>query len=252
MLGVLSMLYLAQIAADTCSDGGTCDDGPGLDFIHMWTTPFMAVRPKFVNKDMFNQRLSGEAMKAFTRFKESLSAQPVAETNRFVILSEKFFQWQRDNFNRMEAGSTVDESFQELYSNEDYVTLRKLVVKYSSKYLQRLQREETVDHIFCWVGLTYEGMYHLSHTHPDSMLSAVYYSRTPPGSGPIVFDDPRGPRFPFDGRHIHEVRAGELLVFPSWLVHEVIPTQGDVPRVSFACNMRGVWETTTDISFGIE
>jgi hypothetical protein len=60
--------------------------------------------------------------------------------------------------------------------------------------------------------ISYEGLYHLQHTHPDSLVSGVYYSSTPEGSGSIIFDDPRGPRPPFDGRYIHQPDAGLLSI----------------------------------------
>lgn len=249
---VITLFVVVGAGADetTCAAGTCAGDSkalPGIEFAYMWTTPFMTVRPSFANKK-FNQGLSSHATAAFEAFKKKLMESKVVDSNSFVTISEKFFQWQRDNFNKLEAEGVPDPEFLVLYKSDEYTSLRKLVVKYASQYLQRLDREEKVEHIFCWVGLTLEGMYHLSHTHPDSMLSAVYYSQTPPSSGAIVFDDPRGPRPPFDGKLMHAVKTGELLVFPSWLVHEVIPTQGEIPRIAFACNMKGAWETTTDVS----
>lgn len=34
--------------------------------------------------------------------------------------------------------------------------------------------------------VSYGGLHHLSHTHPDSAVSGVYYSSTPAGSGSCV------------------------------------------------------------------
>ena len=40
-------------------------------------------------------------------------------------------------------------------------------------------------------------------------------------SGPLLLHDPRGPRPPFDHTYAVHPRVNELVVFPSWLVHEV-------------------------------
>jgi len=57
------------------------------------------------------------------------------------------------------------------------------------------------------------------------MVSGVYYVKTPPGSGAIQFLDPRGPYPPFDDKLTIRPRAGDLLLFPSWLQHQVMSRQ---------------------------
>jgi uncharacterized protein (TIGR02466 family) len=122
--------------------------------------------------------------------------------------------------------------------------------------------------IYAWASHHGRGSSHRGHTHGDSLWSAVYYTAVPPGSGAIRFYDPRGsidggpdletrqgwaPKAPF--LHWHEVRprAGDLVIFPSWLLHEVRPSYGDPqagapPRVSIAFNLIGYWDAPTDAS----
>lgn len=83
------------------------------------------------------------------------------------------------------------------------------------------------------------------HIHREVMLSGCFYLRTPPGSGALVFNDPRpGPLHSTawgSGMNRWERRAvrphaGLLLIFPAWLEHAVEPHEGDVPRLSIAVN----------------
>jgi len=84
-----------------------------------------------------------------------------------------------------------------------------------------------------------------------SQLSGVYYVDVPPGSGELVFRDPRGPLPPFEHSYAHVPKQGAMAVFPSWLVHEVLPTSsavGTQHRVAISFNLLGQWESTSDVS----
>jgi uncharacterized protein (TIGR02466 family) len=95
------------------------------------------------------------------------------------------------------------------------------------------------------------GDYFTPHTHPDAAWSGVLYVDAGDSGeahgGLLAFRDPRGgagmveaPTNRFDGAGtVHHVpRTGELVVFPSWLVHWVVPYQSDRPRISIAFNAR--------------
>jgi len=80
------------------------------------------------------------------------------------------------------------------------------------------------------------------------LISGVYYVKMPDDAGSIVFDDPRGPLPPFDSKLVISPLAGDLVLFPSWLIHQVTPTPGNEERISIAFNIPGKWETTVGIS----
>jgi hypothetical protein len=69
----------------------------------------------------------------------------------------------------------------------------------------------------------------------------------PKDAGSIIFDDPRGPLPPFDNRLTIQPKQGDLILFPSWLIHSVNPTPGSEPRISIPFNMDGTWEATTSL-----
>lgn len=91
---------------------------------------------------------------------------------------------------------------------------------------------------------------HARHRHEDSEISGVYYVAAPEGSAPICFTSPLEPLMmasridafettsPWTGiYHRHQPQAGELLLFPSWLLHEVSMQIAAVERRSFGINL---------------
>jgi len=80
----------------------------------------------------------------------------------------------------------------------------------------------------CWANLNATGAAHPVHSHPNNFLSGVYYVRAPPGADTINFHDPRvqtaiirPPVTTLTAQNtdmvVTRIRAGQLLVFPSWL-----------------------------------
>jgi uncharacterized protein (TIGR02466 family) len=91
--------------------------------------------------------------------------------------------------------------------------------------------------------------YHPVHTHANNDLSGIIYLQTPPGSGPIIFHDPK-PRRYFIQREIEfpndsnlntisiTPMKGMLLMWESWLEHSVEKTENeDLARISLAFNL---------------
>jgi uncharacterized protein (TIGR02466 family) len=99
-----------------------------------------------------------------------------------------------------------------------------------------------------WVNILKPGGGHSGHIHPHSIISGTVYIKVPPGSGSIRFEDPRLPmlmRAPLRTVHapaehrnfVHiEPAAGDLLLWESWLRHEVMPSAAKQDRVSISFN----------------
>ncbi len=97
----------------------------------------------------------------------------------------------------------------------------------------------------CWVNVMPRGVVHGLHLHPLSTISGTYYVRAPDGSPGLKFEDPRldrmmaaPPRRP--GRAgpwvVVPARAGRLVLFESWLRHEVPANPVRAERVSISFN----------------
>jgi len=100
----------------------------------------------------------------------------------------------------------------------------------------------------CWVNIMRPGVSHGLHLHPLSSISGTYYVQTPPRSAAIKFEDPRLSRQmaapPRRGSVRRDrrawvsvpARAGRLILFESWLRHEVPPNAGAGERISVSFN----------------
>ncbi|CAD7922477.1 unnamed protein product [Amoebophrya sp. A120] len=102
------------------------------------------------------------------------------------------------------------------------------------------------------------GGHHEAHTHTDSIVSCVFYLTTDPARTPLSILDPRGksvwaqydamgdqpakpfihgwqPSAPFHQPYFYFPKKGDVVCFPSWLVHMVPPhEESDVERVGIA------------------
>jgi uncharacterized protein (TIGR02466 family) len=98
----------------------------------------------------------------------------------------------------------------------------------------------------CWVNLMGTGAVHGLHLHPLSTLSGTYYVATPTGSPGLKLEDPRLERFmaapPRSGARqgsawvTLRARPGQLVLFESWLRHEVPVNRVAAERVSISFN----------------
>ena len=92
----------------------------------------------------------------------------------------------------------------------------------------------------CWVNVMRKGVAHGSHVHPLAVISGTYYVRTPRGSAGLRLEDPRLASFmaapPRPGTHpVIPAVAGRVVLFESWLRHEVAasPVAGERVSISF-------------------
>jgi uncharacterized protein (TIGR02466 family) len=101
-----------------------------------------------------------------------------------------------------------------------------------------------------WINLLEPGGVHSGHIHPHSVVSGTYYVAIPDGASALRFEDPRLPmmmaapprrsRASRDTRtHVAiEPKAGTLLLWESWLRHEVVRNDAQEPRISISFNYR--------------
>jgi len=102
---------------------------------------------------------------------------------------------------------------------------------------------------YFWATVNKQGIGHDAHDHIECLLSGVYYPKVPGDAGQIMFQDPRGTRWPFN-RNVFYIKPeeGDVILFPSWLIHTVLPTEGGDARVSIPFNVPGSWDDTTSVS----
>ncbi|MFC3676000.1 TIGR02466 family protein [Ferrovibrio xuzhouensis] len=100
----------------------------------------------------------------------------------------------------------------------------------------------------CWVNMMAGAVTHGLHLHPLSFISGTYYVQVPRGSAAIKFEDPRLDRLmaapprrsdlpPSEQLHVSiRPKAGQVVLFESWLRHEVPPGFTTRERISVSFN----------------
>tara|TARA_E500000331_G_scaffold243520_1_gene233861 strand:+ start:799 stop:1437 length:639 start_codon:yes stop_codon:yes gene_type:complete len=104
-----------------------------------------------------------------------------------------------------------------------------------------------------WVNITDTGAHHHRHWHTNSMYSGVLFWCD--HSAPITFINPRYPQLDFTVGTTHESNSGvwqvepklgKLLIFPSWLEHQVETNHSGGERVSLSFNTWPQGQLTPD------
>jgi uncharacterized protein (TIGR02466 family) len=109
-----------------------------------------------------------------------------------------------------------------------------------------------------WANVNRSGHGNEFHSHPGSFWSAVYYvddggiAADRSLGGELEFMDPRGPGPAMYAPHLafavpgglsvgaNETvvpKAGRMVMFPAWLLHQVRPYRGNAERISIAFNL---------------
>lgn len=99
-----------------------------------------------------------------------------------------------------------------------------------------------------WINILEPGGAHAAHIHPHSVISGTYYVAVPDGAGAIRFEDPRHAmmmaapprrqRAGLENRSFVEIapKPGMVLMWESWLRHDVPRNGADEPRISISFN----------------
>lgn len=129
--------------------------------------------------------------------------------------------------------------------------LVKVLDKHVADFVQDLEfdlDDKKVKLDSLWINILPTGGVHTSHLHPHSVISGTTYVTVPEGAGSVKFEDPRSammmatPGRTVDARP--EMRnfiyvapeAGEVLLWESWLRHEVAMNNSDEDRISVSFN----------------
>ena len=106
-----------------------------------------------------------------------------------------------------------------------------------------------------WCNINHEKDFNVAHTHPQSILSGVFYLKTPDNCGNLILKNRNADLIKcyFDYWHLKEQtdyamnefnsqvwrvvpKENNLIMFPSWVEHYVEPNQSTEPRISIAFN----------------
>jgi uncharacterized protein (TIGR02466 family) len=150
------------------------------------------------------------------------------------------------------AGYTSYASIHDLPETDDaFARLKKIVEQHSARFAKALHWDLKGGRPLCdsiWVNVLPEGGSHTGHIHTNAVLSGTYYVTVPKGSAPLVFEDPRhalmmaAPPRTKNAPRQHQSyvstppASGTLILWESWLRHEVPLNRSREPRISISFN----------------
>jgi uncharacterized protein (TIGR02466 family) len=131
-----------------------------------------------------------------------------------------------------------------------FIDLERKIWRHVQRFASRLDtdlREASLAMTDCWVNMMSRDTVHKLHLHPGAVFSGTLYLSTPEGCSGIRFEDPRFEKFanvpprrpdcrPTNSQWTsYDVEPGKLILFESWLRHEVVsnPTLDERVSVSF-------------------
>jgi uncharacterized protein (TIGR02466 family) len=132
-----------------------------------------------------------------------------------------------------------------------FATLERKLRRHVNAYVRSLEMDmegRSLAMTDCWVNVMTRQVGHGLHLHPLATISGTYYVQTPRGCSGLKLEDPRLDRFmaapPRRANARPELkpwitipaRAGHVVLFESWLRHEVPPNPVAGERVSVSFN----------------
>ena len=132
----------------------------------------------------------------------------------------------------------------------EFAELKRHLDRHAAAYAKALKfdlaRKPRLDNL--WVNLLKPGGGHSGHIHPHAFLSGTVYVEVPDGASSLKLEDPRlsmmmaRPAVSEDASEAEKPfvylapRAGTVLMWESWLRHEVPPNAAKSERISISFN----------------
>lgn len=175
-----------------------------------------------------------------TLIKESYKIRSIDQQGQ--LWSKTNYPWGFTSYGSMSQLHLMSPHFQILKSKLD-VKVRQ--------YLRSLRYDvnpKSIQLSTLWVNIMGTGAIHSSHIHPLSVISGTFYLQIPKGTSGIKFEDPKLPQLmacpplrakcPNDyKRHVElSPKVGHVILFESYLRHEVPSNQSKSDRVSVSFN----------------
>jgi uncharacterized protein (TIGR02466 family) len=104
-----------------------------------------------------------------------------------------------------------------------------------------------------WINLNRKNDYNVIHNHPNSIISGVFWVKTPENCGSLTFQSPHdftqslllktvqleiAKNQNYYASYIFTPKEGTMILFPSEMLHGVEPNESDEDRISIAFNLQ--------------
>jgi uncharacterized protein (TIGR02466 family) len=175
--------------------------------------------------------------------------QILKEVRDLMDLDSAGRRWSKENYFN---GFTSYGSANELHRfSSTFADLEKRIDREVAKFARQLDFQlggKPLRMTNCWVNVMHPNTHHGMHIHPLSVISGTYYVRSSPEASKIKFEDPRlglfmaapprkSPCKPLNRTFVElKAESGSVVLFESWLRHEVPLQKGKTPRISISFN----------------
>lgn len=190
-------------------------------------------------------------------YKAPLSARPSSlikvlepDIDSLLASDKKGYEWSKKNY---PGGYTSYGSQDQLQLvMPGFKELEKKLTSHLKAFIEKLQYDinpaQDLKMTHCWLNVMSKNTLHASHIHPQSVISGTFYVQVPPKASAIKFEDPRLGLF-MNSPLPHEKadfinqrfisfkpKNFEVILFESWLRHEVPENKSLDPRISISFN----------------
>lgn len=179
----------------------------------------------------------------------SLNKNLIEECEQVRGFDKAGVQWSKKNYF---GGYTSYSSWNNMNKRlSTFVDLEKAINLHVKKFVTDLEWDlmnRKLHMSNCWINIMPQGTHHSLHLHPLSVISGTYYVQTPKNTSSIKFEDPRlglfmgsPPRKAGCSRANKpfvelKPKAGDIILFESWLRHEVPANPSTQDRISISFN----------------
>ena len=192
---------------------------------------------------------------------EKLSFRQRAQLNRELLADIHTIQkldlegrrWSKTNY---VGGYTSYASQTQLHrTHHPFMVLSKAIDSHVRRYARQLHwdlKGGRLEMTTCWVNVMPKFSHHSLHLHPLAVVSGTYYVQTPKEGGTLKFEDPRiglfmgsPPRKASAPKEVQpfyslQPETGKIVLFESWIRHEVPANRGNEKRISISFNYEWV------------
>lgn len=203
-------------------------------------------RPLFATQIYYEKLQKGSAL---IQLVKSLKKE-IYQVKSADLIGQK---WSQKNYPQ---GYTSYGSSQDGYDRLHFISpyfqdLEKKIRPHLKSFIQALDldlRPQDLKMTHCWVNVMGKGSFHTSHAHPLSVVSGTFYVDIPPRASALKFEDPRMGLFmntppirqksKLQNQRYIEIQPanGYLVLFESWLKHEVPLNLSQKERLSISFN----------------
>lgn len=171
------------------------------------------------------------------------------EAIKISQIDEDGQKWSKKNY---KGGYTSYGSMSQLHQfSTTFEILEKEINKHVRKFARHLEMDidpKELKMTSCWINIMPTDVIHTMHIHPLSVISGTYYVQTPKSCSSIKFEDPRLDSFMASPPRKHgakdhnlrhyslEPKEGNIVLFESWLRHEVPKNDASKERISISFN----------------